>query len=335
MKILVLLNVVTISLYANNINELYIKASKYEKQHEYKKAMDIYKQIASKSVADIHNKAEVNILSHEKPEQHKVSNREKFINTLILEPIKDKETRQKTEQLFTSSFDIYAYKANYFLPLSYDTKKRSDREQSEAKFQISLKKPLFYNLFGLNESINVAYTQTSWWQIYSDSSPFRETNYQPEVFITIPYEKGSPLKAYKFAFIHESNGQGGNKSRSWNRLYLETFFQYDSLFVIPKVWYRIPEDDENDDNSDISHYLGYGDLSFLYVYKRNTFKLKLRNNLNFSDNKNGAELEHTFPLSSQKKGAYGFIQIYSGYGESLIDYDTYMNKISIGFSISM
>lgn len=316
-----------------NIEELYKKALYYEKQHEYKKAMQTYKEIATYKLPSTNKKLEQKLLKTKEDNTLELSRREEFINTII-DPIEDKESYETTKQLITSSFDIYPYKANYFLPLSYDTKKRDDREQMEAKFQISFKKPLSYNLFGLNESINFAYTQTSWWQVYADSGPFRETNYQPEFFLAIPYKKNSSLKAYKLAFLHESNGQGGDISRSWNRIYAEAFFQYDSLFIIPKVWYRIPEKAEDDDNSDINHYLGYGDLSFLYTYKKNTFKLKMRNNLNFSRNKGAGEFEYAFPLSSKKQSAFGFIQLFSGYGESLIDYNKYTNKISIGFAIS-
>lgn len=346
MKTLILLHLVILSLFASDMNELYKKALELEKQDNYKEAMKIYKEIAShnivqksqatiqpKSQPKANQKLEQSIVEAKEPDSQVPSNREEFLYT-IMSPIEDKESEETTKQLISSSFDIYAYKTNYFLPISYDTKERSDREQTEAKFQISFKKPLSYNLFGMNESINFAYTQTSWWQLYADSGPFRETNYQPEIFMAIPYEKDSALKAYKFAFLHESNGQGGDISRSWNRLYAEAFFQYDSLFIIPKVWYRIPESDENDDNPDITHYMGYGDLTFLYTYKKNTFKLKLRNNLNFSSNKGAAEFEYAFPLTSDKQSAFGFVQLFSGYGESLIDYNVYMNKISIGFAIS-
>mgnify|MGYP003865450881 CR=1 FL=1 len=248
-----------------------------------------------------------------------------------------------------TEFDPYVltpHKMNYILPVlttnninkeAYsDFGEWSDNlEDLESKFQISLKKPLSYNLFGLNESINVAYTQTSWWQIYSESAPFRETNYQPEIFAIIPYSQAekTALKAIKVAFLHESNGQGGNKSRSWNRVYLESFFQLNELFITPKIWYRLEEESQNDDNSDIEHYMGYGDVKFFYAYKDHTFKALIRNNLNFSDNKGYGEFNWSFPFT-KRKNTFGYVQLSSGYGDSLIDYNKEVNRISFGISLS-
>ena len=149
-------------------------------------------------------------------------------------------------------------------------KKRSDRKQVEAKFQISVKKNILTNFFKMNETINFGYTQTSWWQLYKDSSPFRETNYQPEIFVTLPYGKRDKtvLKGFKFGFLHESNGQPKGDSRSWNRIYLRSYFQAGNLFISPRVWYKIPEEKESDDNPDIDKYMGYGDFnSYLSIQK--------------------------------------------------------------------
>ncbi len=333
MKKILFLLLCILSLIAETKNELYIKALEYEKQKEYKKAMYIYKKIASEDIPNKKKPLEKTIVDAKQSKTPDLVRRTEFVNSFIT-PLENEESHETAKQIISSSFDIYPYKANYFLPVSYDTKERSDRKQTEAKFQLSVRKPITYNLLGMNESINFAYTQTSWWQLYDESAPFRETNYQPELFVTIPYKKDSSLKAYKFAFLHESNGQGGEESRSWNRLYLQGFFQYNDLFISPRAWYRIPESDSNDDNPDITDYLGYGDLTFLYPYKRNTFKLKLRNNLDFHTNRTGTEFEYTFPLTSKKKSSYGFIQLFNGYGDSLIDYDENMSRISIGLSIS-
>lgn len=316
------------SLYANS---LYKDALEYEKNGDFKNAMILYKQIAEQSIEKDIVKAEQNIVEA-KPTlaQQQMS----FIKNKINKP-EDKETRSILEQIIKSEFDIYPYKENFFLPISYDMHKKANRKQNEAKFQLSIKKPISYDIFGLNETINFGYTQTSWWQIYNDSAPFRETNYKPEVFMMIPYQslEKTSLKAYKVSFMHESNGQGSVNSRSWNRVYLEGYFQLSNLFLVPRVWYRIPEGD-NDDNPDIHEYLGYGDLTLLFPYKNHTFKLLVRNNLEFSDeNKGYAELNWTFPFFNSKN-TFGYVQMSTGYGDSLIDYDQEINRFSIGISLS-
>jgi len=90
------------------------------------------------------------------------------------------------------------YKVNYLLPLSYSKDsptlghnglpddQNTYNENMEVVFQLSLKKQLSYNLFGWNEFIVAAYTQKVWWQLYDESGPFRETNYQPKIFRTTP-----------------------------------------------------------------------------------------------------------------------------------------------------
>ncbi len=152
------------------------------------------------------------------------------------------------------------------------------------------------------------------------------------------YKSDSFLKSYKLAINHSSNGkEEDEKSRSWNRLYLEANFQLSELFIVPKVWYRIPENKNDDTNPDIEDYYGYGDLTFVYAYKKHQFELALRNNLEFNDkNKGSAEFNWTFPLPKlfYSTNTYGLFQIFSGYGNSLIDYDREVNKVGLGIALS-
>lgn len=294
-------------LQANEIKE----AEELEKTGKYKEANLLYKKLLKKD-----------------------SSENKLIDFFEkrIDKSDDKETNLSIKQVLTSSFGMYAYKDNYFLPFSYSNTNKDGRKNLEAKFQFSFKKEISYNYFSLNESINVAYTQKSYWQIYKDSSPFRESNYQPEIFIIFPYYKldYTSLKAYKISFMHESNGRDGLNSRSWNKIYLETYFQYKEFFISPKIWYRIPEKD--DDNSDLLDYYGYLELNIFHAYKSNILKLKLRNNLKFNKNNKGfIELSNSFALN---KKAFVFFQISSGYVDSLIDYDKEINRISFGISLS-
>ena len=321
--------------FAENIDELYKEAQNLENQGNYKEAMLLYKK-----AADLNTPEDKYILDLAKNNEHKVdsfTNMKKAFYQKQIDKVNDKETDENLKQIITSDFSLYPYKKNYLLPVTYDFNQSEDRNSFETAFQISIEKPIAYNIFRLNESISAAYTQKSFWQTAEHSSPFRETNYEPEVFIQFPYKDNSVLKSYKVALNHVSNGKNDESSRSWNRVYIEAYFQLSNLFIIPKVWYRLPENGSDDDNPNIQDYYGYGDLTFLYVYKKHTFELALRNNLEFNDtNKGSAELNWTFPLPDflYATDTYGIFQVFSGYGNNLIDYDREIHKVGLGIAFS-
>ncbi|MGM0518556.1 MAG: phospholipase A [Campylobacterota bacterium] len=302
-------------LFASNIH-LQNKAKAYEKKGDYKKAMKIYKQ-----------------LFYSKYKNENKSLKSKQENSII-NKVRNKETKESLTKILTKNFNILPYKKNYFLPITYDTIEKSNRKNVETKFQFSIQKPIITNLFGLDETISFAYTQKSFWQTTKHSAPFRETNYMPEIFMKAPIED-KYLKAYKLSFVHESNGQDKQYSRSWNRVYLESFFQFDELFIIPKIWFRIPEDKKDDDNPDIEDYYGYGDLKLAYPYKNHLLELSLKNNLKFNkNNKSSVKLDYTFPLGISGSDTFGYLQLFHGYGDSLIDYNQRTNRIGFGISLS-
>lgn len=327
---------ITTLCFSEDTNILYKQAMELENQGNYKEAMLLYKKIALSNFS----KEDKYILDLSKNEEHKVntySTMKKDFYQKQIDKVKDKETDENLEQLITKDFNLYPYKKNYLLPVTYSINEIEGREKLETAFQISVEKPISYNFFGLNESISGAYTQRSFWQTAKDSSPFRETNYEPEIFVQFPYKENSVLKAYKISLLHSSNGRNNEESRSWNRVYLEGYFQFSNLFLIPKIWYRIPEQKGDDDNPNIEDYYGYGDLTFLYAYKKHTFELMLRNNLEFDEgNKGSAELNWSFPLPEflSTKNSYGLLQLYSGYGNNLIDYDKEIHKIGLGIVFS-
>ena len=317
---------------AGNAVSAYELAKIYEEQDDKEKAFEWYKKAATLS---FENQKKSSAL-----ESGLLDNKIKKVERTqeayggFLEAYGDEETEKSVKQMIMKTFDISPYKMNYLLPITYDSVNHDDRKHTETKFQLSFQKSLADNFFGLNETFVGAYTQTSWWQTTATSAPFRETNYQPELFMIMPhFEKDSMLKAYKFGILHESNGQGEEKSRSWNRLYAKAFFQFDGLIVSPRVWYRIPEDKATDDNPNIDDYLGYGDLEFIYPWKNHSFKLLVRNNFHFDNtNKGAVQFDWTFPLWEQN--LFGYLQLYSGYSESLIDYDKRSDRIGIGFALS-
>jgi len=242
--------------------------------------------------------------------------------------------------IINSSFNLRAYKENYFLPASYRYGRNilpfenHETKNIETEFQVSIRYDFASNILGLGELYSFGYTQRSWWQLYSESAFFRESNYQPELFVKIPtyhFLKKTPIKGFKIAFIHQSNGRGGEDERSWNRVSLSTFLQTKNLITELKLWQRLP--DNIDYNPDLTDYLGYGQIKFMLPYKKHLFKLTLRSNS--STHKSSSEFIYSYPLPAREENdLFLYIKTFNGYGESLIDYNHNINKISIGVSIS-
>jgi len=305
---------------ANDAKETLNLAEMYEKDGNMQKAMLLYKKVAF-------------MLIKSKEDYIKDDNIVTYGNNSI-KSYNNNETDKTIKQIIYSTFDIEPYRMNYLLPVTYDNKKHTqhDRENIETKFQISFKKSLVKNMFGLDDKLYLAYTQISLWQTTAPSSPFRETNYEPEIFLDVPYTGSeSILKSYRVGIVHQSNGLLA-KSRSWNRAYLSGIFQYSGIFFEPKVWYRFKEDTKSDitdvdgdDNPDILNYLGYGDITIAYPYKRHLFSTKLM--------KRSIQVDWTFPIFGLKD-VYGYLQVFSGYGESLVDYNEKVEKIGLGFAIT-
>ncbi|MBP7226705.1 MAG: phospholipase A [Aliarcobacter sp.] len=333
MKKKILLFIYTLS-FGGNVTSIYDQAVELEKEGNYKEAMILYKKAANINLTD-EDKYIINLSKNDEHRSETFTNMKKAFYQNQINKVEDKETDENLKQYIVKDFDLFPYKKNYLLPATYNLNKVQDQNHFETSFQISIEKPISYDFFRLNESISAAYTQKSFWQTTKDSSPFRETNYEPEIFVQFPFDN-EVFKSYKVSLLHSSNGRNDEDSRSWNRVYLEGYFQFSNLFLIPKVWYRLPESD-SDDNPDIEDYYGKGELTLLYAYKKHTFELMLRNNLDLnSSNKGGAELNWTFPLPEFlfTKNTYGLLQLYSGYGSSLIDYDREVNRIGLGIAFS-
>lgn len=252
----------------------------------------------------------------------------------------------------SNPFAILPHKPNYLLPFTYfDTSRTSyvdnarglNLDHLEAEFQISLKYIISEDIFVKNLDLHTALTARSWWQAYNSdiSSAFRETNYEPElIFIyKTPWSLfGVTVDQSSFSFTHQSNGQAGTLSRSWNRLIAGFTLVDNNLIWNIRTWYRLPEDkkievnqSKGDDNPNIEDYMGYGELGLLWkINDKNNLNLMLRNNLK-SDNKGAIKIGWSFPLSKHLRG---YVQYFNGYGESLIYYNEKVSRIGTGVKLT-
>jgi phospholipase A1 len=237
-------------------------------------------------------------------------------------------------------FTLTARKPNYILvsymkepnQAPYQFTGSADRlENQEVKFQLSFQTKMADDLFGGNGDLWFGYTQVSWWQLFNSaiSAPFRETNYEPEVYVSFltGYELlGLKLRAVNVGAVHQSNGRAEPLSRSWNRVFADFQLVRGDFALGFKPWARIKEDPQHDDNPDITDYLGNYELRAFYHWRGQVFTGMVRN-LFDSEHRYNAELGWSFPITGKLRG---MVQWYKGYGESLIDYNFKMNRIGVG-----
>ncbi len=240
-------------------------------------------------------------------------------------------------------FPITPYRPSYILPFTYNGSPNEAAVQeiapgkvlnpSEVVFQISFKFKLWEDVMGWKADLWATYTQISFWQLYdfSDSSPFRETDYEPEFLFNLRTDYrilGLRGRYLNVGFNHQSNGRSEPLSRSWNRVVANAGFERGPVALIFSAWYRIPEKEEEDDNPNIEDYMGYGQLTAYWFLGDHRLGVSVRNNLDSRDNRGAVQLEWAFPLF---RWVSGYVQYFNGYGENLLDYNASSNRIGAGF----
>lgn len=253
------------------------------------------------------------------------------------------------------TFVLRTYQPNFLLPVSYSSNinrspssptqaastGHSSYRSVEAKLQISLRAKVAEDFLLPNADLWFAYTQRSLWQIWDrhDSSPFRSVDYQPEAIYIIPVPAGIgtlPLgwnfRLIQLGIAHQSNGQSDPLSRSWNRIYAGGGFEHENLSLMLRVNRRLREPG-NDDNPDLTDYIGRGEIAMNWFPGASTLGLTWRTNLQNFD-RGSLQLDWTHPVfSNQPTGLRWYAQLFSGYGETLLDYNHRQTRIGVGLSL--
>ncbi len=247
------------------------------------------------------------------------------------------------------AFNFRAYKPVYLLPAFWTTDSNETPTSSnpavpattqslsavEAKFQISFKTKVVENLFGDNGDIWMGYTQSSRWQVYNseESRPFRETNYEPEILLV--FRNNYSIAGWRGRMLgvgvnHQSNGRADPFSRSWNRVMANVGLDREDWALTLRPWYRI-SDGNADENPGIEDYMGRGDLTLVHHRGDNEFALMARHSLRGGDRSRGAlQFDWGFPINRTLRG---HVQVFDGYGESMIDYNHRATYVGLGVSL--
>jgi phospholipase A1 len=251
------------------------------------------------------------------------------------------------------NFELRRYKPVYILPVSATTSVNQAPYRNivpttaipaggqllqpvEAKFQISLKSRLLSDVMGTGADVWAGYTQSSRWQVYNaaTSRPFRETNYEPELIVAMPasYEVfGWQGRVTTVSLTHQSNGRSQLLSRSWNRVIADVGLERGAWALNLRPWWRLPEKEAVDNNPGIVDYVGRGELLLSHASGGNVYALQLRHSLRGGSRSRGSvQLEWAAPLSGQ---LHSYVQLFTGYGDSLIDYNFRQTRLGLGVSL--
>ena len=217
--------------------------------------------------------------------------------------------------------------------------------RTEMRLQLSVRTKLAQGLLTPDasqrlDSLWFGYTQQSYWQLFSGdiSRPFRNTDHEPEVVYVYPTDAQLPggwrWRYSGVGLVHQSNGQSLPLSRSWNRIYLMTGVELDTRWAVTaRVWHRIAENATNDDNPGISNYVGRAELQATWNPDQvNTYIATLRNSFG-SAWRGSARLEWQHTLGDKQSNLRLHTQLFSGYGDSLVDYNRKRTVLSLGVSL--
>jgi phospholipase A1/A2 len=235
------------------------------------------------------------------------------------------------------------HKDNYFLT--------GVTASTQVKFQFSIKFDVWPN--SSQHAVFVGMTAKSIWDVYRRSSPFTENNYNPELFYTFFHHRGRhdpPVGCHFFherlGLEHESNGEDDEASRSWNRVYAESRFacygdEHGYAHATLKVW---APPVGTDDNPDIARYLGYGELALTagteggdHWYGEADLTVRGQkgagNRLAFGSVQVDGRWRPLF-FSLSRFTPFLFAQMFTGYGETLRNYDNPQTSFRVGVGFS-
>lgn len=251
-------------------------------------------------------------------------------------------------------YTLRTYRANYVLPYYYSNnintqpssptrgsvEEETKYKGEEMKLQFSFRTKVLEDFLLPNADLWVSYTQTSLWQAWNKdlSRPFRSTDHNPDIFYVIPVSQRFDLipgelgiEMIRIGLAHHSNGQSKPESRSWNYWHISTAMTLGPLILESTYKNRVNETYEDDDNPDLIYFKGNLETRLTGLIGRSTISLE-RSSQYLSMERGSWQFDLTYPLTkNQPEGVRIQLQLFSGYGETLLDYNHRQTRIGIGF----
>jgi phospholipase A1 len=214
-------------------------------------------------------------------------------------------------------------------------------EDTEALVQLSIRAKVAEDLLLPGADLWFGYTHRIQWQVWNGSAsrPFRNTDYEPELFYVVPVPArlsrlpgGWRLRFAQVGVGHQSNGQTDPLSRSWNRVSAGAAIERGRFSLQAKYFWRLSEGDE-DDNPDLMHYIGRTELRASWLPGVAFTTLTWRTNFDAFD-RGSVTFDFSYPMDrSRPEGLRWYLRAFHGFGESLIDYNFRKTTVGAGFAL--
>ncbi|NGM88665.1 phospholipase [Parapusillimonas sp. SGNA-6] len=225
-----------------------------------------------------------------------------------------------------SAFENFRNAILPYEPIYFDV---GNKEGRNARYQVSFKYRFFTpkdpTQTEFSDHFYLGYTQTALWDLHSDSHPFVDTSFKPSLFWRKDALWQSPQKDVFVGLAagveHESNGKGGDDSRSLNFFYVQPEFNYrfdggSTLTFAPKVksYFSVHN------NPDYADYAGHVDWKLRWAQDNGLVLTGMYRQGH--EGRNATQIEAAWPLRRTFLNMNGYlhVQYFKGYGETLLGY---------------
>ncbi len=257
-----------------------------------------------------------------------------FLGTLLESNVLSAQRldREEVDAYIKNMPGFSIHKDNYFVT-GIPTNKHIDKTTADVKYQISFKQLITRNTLPLDTYLYVTYSQKAFWNIYENSSPFEEINFNPSIGLAKPIfnNKDKMVGMASLMFEHESNGRDSIFSRSWNNLHVQYATAIDSKTILKaKAWLPFMY---KEGNPNLLDYIGLAEVTFIRELIPRKLSLEVMARKGLEWNWQGALRSRLFYNPFNSTNQYFMLEWFAGNAESLIDYQRFTSKIRIGYVI--
>jgi len=229
---------------------------------------------------------------------------------------------------FWQRFSVYEPTYLLYEPFPDGDRRQNLKLQISVAFQVLGKDEEPHDGDDRANGLYSTFTQTSYWDVESESKPFLDSDYQADLFWhqgLRPGVFGSEGLAVEGGIGHASNGREGEASRSLNVAFIRPIIRWD---LDDTWWVRLSPRfhlyvDTLEENPEIRRYRGFVNFDGA-LGLRDGLALAFRGRLGSEGDRGLLQTDLSYPLDEWTNGwlhGYVYVQGVWGWSESLLDYD--------------